>query len=194
MKRSLFALALALALPLSAQAAQSSDKLDYSYVEGGYSSTHFLGYNFTGWNLKGSVGFNDMWYGSASYTSGSKNGVDLSETTVGVGLHTAISDKADFFAEAAYLADHINLGVSDHGYRVTGGVRGLLGDNVEGNIQLNYSDVNDFGKGWGAGAGLVYHINPTWGVLGSYDYSKRDFGGGFSKNLSTWNLGVRASF
>ena len=37
MKRSIFALALALALPLSAQA---SDKLSYSYVEGGYSSAH----------------------------------------------------------------------------------------------------------------------------------------------------------
>lgn len=186
MKRSIIALALALALPLSAQAA---DKLSYSYVEGGYSSTHLAGFNFNGWNVDGSVAFGDMWYGNASYQHGSKSGVKLNETTVGVGLHTDISDKADFIAELAYINDDTNVATGDHGYRATAGIRGQLGDKLEGTIKATYTDVNNFGKGWGAGAGLVYHINDTWGVTGSYDYSNRD-----SNNLSTWNLGVRASF
>lgn len=186
MNRSIVALALALALPLSAQAA---DKLSYSYVEGGYSSTHFAGTNFNGLNLDGSVALGDMWYGTASYQKGSKSGVDLSESTIGAGLHTAISDKADFIAELAYVNDDVNVSTSDHGYRATAGIRGQLGSNIEGTIKATYADVGNYGKGWGAGAGLVYHINDTWGVTGSYDYSSRD-----SNNLSAWNLGVRASF
>ena len=184
MKRSLFALALAAALPFSAQASE----LKYSYVQAGYQSTDLEGFNFDGYGVKGSVAFGDQFYGVASYNHGSESGVDLAETMVGVGFHHGVSDKADLFAEIAYINDDADF-FNDNGYRVTGGVRGMMADKFEGSFQINYTDVNDFGKGWGAGVGAVYHVNDTWGVYASYDYSDRD-----SSNLNTWGLGVRASF
>jgi len=187
MKRSIFALALALALPLSAQAGEK--QLSYSYIEGGYSSTHFASTNFNGWDLAGSLAFGENWYGTASYNSGSKSGVDITETTIGLGWRHAMSDKSDFIAELDYINDDSNVTSGDSGYRAAVGFRGMLGDKVEGTASVNYTDVGDFGNGVGASLGLVVHLNETWGLYGSYDYSDRD-----STSLNTWGLGVRASF
>jgi hypothetical protein len=65
----------------------------------------------------------------------------------------------------------------------------MLGAKFEGNVNVNYTDVSNFGNGVGAGIGGMFHVNDTWGITGAYDYSKRD-----STNLDTWTLGVRASF
>ena len=193
MTRSIIALALAAALPLSAQAGEIS----YKYIEAGYASNHLdLGGGsgtLDGYDVKGSVAFNDSFYGNFSYTSGSKNSVDLDETVVGVGYRTAISDKADFNASLSWVHDNLDINnfgsASDDGYRVAVGVRGMLADKFEGNFNVNYTDAGDFGNGVGAGIGALVHINDTWGITAGYDYSNRD-----SIDLSTWNLGVRASF
>ena len=85
--------------------------------------------------------------------------------------------------------DVLLVGPGDSGYRAAVGVRSRLSDKVEGRVAINYTDVGDYGNGIGADAGLVVHLNDTWGLFGSYDYSDRD-----SSSLNTWNLGVRASF
>jgi hypothetical protein len=185
MKLSLLALALAAAAPLSAQAAGTQ----YNYVEGGYASTRFAGFDFNGWNLDGSVAFNDHWYGTASYTNGNKSSVDLSESTLGLGYRHNLSDKSDFIAEANFVADNADFFDNESGYRVAAGFRGMLGENVEGTIKVNYTDVNNYGKGWGANAKLVVNVSDTWGFYGSYDYSDRD-----DTNLNTWGVGVRVRF
>lgn len=193
MKRALIALALAAALPLSAQA----NELSYKYIEAGYASNHLdLGGSsgtLDGYDVKGSFAFNDDFYGNLSYTSGSKNSVDLDETVVGVGFRHALSDKADLNASLSWVHDNLDIGnfasVSDDGYRAAVGVRGMLADKFEGNFNVNYTDAGDFGNGIGAGIGAVVYINDTWGITAGYDYSNRD-----TIDLSTWNLGVRASF
>jgi len=94
MKRTLFALALAAVLPMSAQAGE----LSYSYVQGGY-STASDGFNdFNGFGLKGSVAFNDSFYGFASYDSGSDNNFGLDQTTIGAGWPSSGDTKG--FVEA----------------------------------------------------------------------------------------------
>ena len=114
MKLSLLALALAAIAPLSAQAAGTQ----YNYLEGGYASTHFAGFDFNGWNLDGSVAFNDHWYGTASYTNGNKSNVDLSESTLGLGYRHILSDKSDFIAEANFVGDNADFFDNESGYRV----------------------------------------------------------------------------
>jgi opacity protein-like surface antigen len=195
MKRALLALALAAALPLSAQAA---DGISYSYVEANYQSSDFLGENFDGFGIGGSFAFNEAWYGSVSYRKVGNNDfdVDLDETTVNLGWHTAMSDKADFLAEIGY----VNVGVdtnsvfgsdSADGYRVAAGFRGTLAPNFEASIKARYTDLgSDNGGGdFGVGVGAVYHINPTWGITASYDHDNFD-----SEGMNTWGIGVRASF
>lgn len=187
MKRTFLALALTAALPISAQAAE----VNYNFVEAGYASTSVDGGDFNGWNIDGSVGFGSNFYGFAGYTTGDESSADLNQTKLGVGWHS--SGNAQWFAEAAWVNNEIDYGngfdIDDNGYTVAGGVRGFLGDHFEGNVKVNYTDVGDFGDGFGAGLTGIYHFNDTWGAYASYDYSDRsDF------NFDTWGLGVRASF
>lgn len=188
MKLSLIALALAAALPLSAQASE----LKYNYIEADYASTHAFSNTLDGYKVKGSVAFGDDFYGTASYGEVSKNGGHFDEGTVGIGYRHAISDKANWESELSYVDDQVKGGgisFSDNGYRIATGVRGMLSDKFEGNIGINYTDVNNFGNGIGATIGGMYHVNDTWGITGGYDYSNRD-----TTDLNTWTLGVRASF
>ena len=189
MKRSLIALALAAALPLSAQASE----LSYNYVEADYASTHAYDTTLDGYKLKGSVSFSDNFYGVGSYGKVSKDSIDFEEGTIGVGYRHAISDKANWESELSYVQDNVDVGSffdnDDDGYRVSTGVRGMLGPKFEGNVSVNYTDVNDFGSGVGANVGGMFHINDTWGITAAYDYSNRD-----NTDLNTWTLGARASF
>lgn len=190
MKRSLLALALASLLPLSANATDLSN----SYFQGGYSSLRSEGTNFDGFGLKGSLNFNENWYGTVTYDRGTKSGLELDESSVNVGYRYGLSDQTDLYAEAGWVHDKIDVGVpgfnfKDNGYRVTGGVRSALSDKFEGNFHVSYADVGDYGNGAGVGVGGLFKITPMWGIYGSYDYSKRD-----SSHLNTWGLGVRASF
>jgi len=187
MKRTFFALALAAALPMSAQAGEIS----YNYVQGGYSATSVDSADFNGFGLKGSFAFNDSFYGFASYDSGDDSSVDFDQTTVGAGWHTA--GDTQWFVEASYVRNEVDFGggfnSSDNGYSVGGGVRAKLSDKFELNGKLSYTDVGDFGDGLGAGVGALLSFNDTWGTYAAYDYSDRD-----NSNLDTWSLGVRASF
>ncbi len=187
MKRTLFALALAAALPMSAQAGE----VNYNFIEAGYASTNVIGGDFNGWNLDGSVAFGDNFYGFAGHKTGDESSIDLNQTHLGFGWHS--SGNAQWFAEASWVRNELDFGGGssdeDDGYSVAGGVRGFLGDNFEGNVKVNYTDVGDFGDGFGASVAGIYHFNDTWGAYASYDYSDRG-----SFDFDTWGLGVRASF
>ena len=187
MKRTLFALALAAALPISAQAGE----LSYNYIQGGYSAANVDGTDFNGFGLKGSFAFNENFYGFASYDSGDESGVDLYQTSLGAGWHT--SGDTQWFVEASFVNNEIDYGggfsFDDDGYSVAGGVRAKLSDKFELNGKLTYTDVGDFGDGIGAGVGALLSFNDTWGAYASYDYSDRgDF------DMDTFSVGVRASF
>jgi len=186
MKRTLFALVLAAVLPMSAQAGE----LSYSYVQGGYTAASFIGGDFDGFGLKGSVAFNDSFYGFASYDSGEDSSVDLNQSSIGAGWHSA--GDTQWFVEASFINNEIDNGggsFDDNGYAVAGGLRTSVSDNFELNAKINYTDVGDFGDGFGAGVGGLFSFNDTWGIYASYDYSDRN-----SLDLDTWGLGVRASF
>src|SRR6478752_10143963 len=109
MKRSIFALALAAALPLSAQAAT---ELKYNFVDLDYGRTtvddNNVDVDFDGFGVKGSVKVAEPVYLFGSYQQGSDDilgglDVDLNQYQVGVGFRHAISDRADFIAELSYL-------------------------------------------------------------------------------------------
>lgn len=189
LKRSLFALALAAALPMSAQAGEVS----YSYIQAGYASTNLdvFDVDFDGWSLDGSYGFNDNFYAFGGYKTGDYSSVDFNQTNLGMGWHS--TGTAQWFAEISWIKNEIDYGggsnFDDNGYSVAGGVRGFMGENFEGNAKVNYVDVGDFGDGFGVGLSGIYHFGDTWGAYASYDYSNRD-----EVDVDTWGLGVRASF
>jgi hypothetical protein len=190
MKRSLIALALAAVLPLSAQAGE----LNYNYIEANYISSDFLDVTMDGYAVKGSVAFNESWYGAASYRDVSKDGVSLDETTVSLGWRHGLSDKADFLAEIGYVDVGVDAGTlgsaSENGYRVAAGFRGQLAPKFEGSIKGYYTDLGGDEDGeFGVVVGGQYNINQTWGITASYDSTQLG-----DETIGTWGLGVRASF
>jgi len=182
MKRSIIALALAAALPLSAQAGE----IKYNYVEAGYNNADFLGDNGTGFYGEGSFAFNEKFYGTVSYRSATND--DL-------GIDISLDDKVDFIAEVGYV--NVGLDIEDiasdnaDGYRVAAGFRGMLAPKFEASIKGYYTDLGGENGGgeFGARVGGVFHINQTWGIVGSFDTTKLG-----DENINTWGLGVRASF
>jgi len=179
MKRTLIALALVAILPISAQASE----LSYSFVEANYAS---LDGDYDGWGLRGSIAFNENFYGTASYSNFDVLGFDVGYTDIGLGYHHAISDKADFLTEVAYLnADA--LGTNIDGYRISAGVRGQLSDNFEGLVKANYQDASS-GGGSGDFSGTLgghFKFNETWGITGEVEFADSD---------TAYLIGLRARF
>lgn len=180
MKRTLFALAFAAALPMSAQAAERS----YSYVELDYVNVDS---NADGFGVRGSVNFGESnFYGFGSYTNVQidNTSIDVDGFDVGLGFHHALNDSADMIAEVAYQEVQV-LGFNANGYRVSGGFRGNLAENFEGLVKLNYVDGNNLNGDFTGTLGAQYKFNETWGATGEIE---------FANGGQTYLVGVRASF
>ena len=195
MKRALLGLALLAILPLSAQAAEGNSGVSYSYIEASYQSSDWFSENFDGFGLAGSVGFAENWYVSGSYRDVDANDFDagFDESKFNLGWHHALSDNADFIAEIGYVNfgadfDGDSLGNSD-GYSASVGFRGKLAPSFEAGIKASYIDVSNLDSDFAIGVNGIWHINETWGIVGSYDHMSI-----VDEGMDTWGLGVRASF
>ena len=204
-KRSLFALALAAALPVSAQAAD--DGLSFTYVEADYINADVSDLDLDGFGVRGNVGFHENWYATGSFARTSDGDVDvglpetadfdLERSTIGIGFHTAIGNRVHFLAEAAYVNygfenEIPSIGTADEnydGYRGTAGIRALLGPKFELEGKAHYTHVDELDGGFGAEVNGVFHVNSTWGIAAGFE--RQDFDGG---DLDEWKIGVRASF
>ena len=193
MKTSHIAAAVATSLCLlQANPAAASD-LNYNYVQGSYNSVDIDGTDLDGFGIKGSLKFNDSFYGIAGYESYSAGSAGLDDYNIGLGYRWKVGAKTDWINELSYVHDSADAGyygnASDSGYRVATGLRSMVGENVELTGKLNYTDVGDFGNGVGASLGGVYHVNDMFGITAGYDYADRD-----NVDLSSWNVGARLSF
>ena len=193
MKRSLMALALAAALPMSAQAAD----LSYNFVELDYARMNVddggADFDPDGFGLKGSFAMGEKFYGFGSYLRGSDDvsgtDVDVDQTQLGAGFRHGVSDKADFIAELSWINQSVDiegLGEADgDGGRVSAGFRGAMSDKFEGYAKANYTDGGDFDGDFSGTLGAQVKFNQTWGITG-----EAELGG----DADIYMLGVRASF
>jgi len=197
MKRAFFALALAAALPMSAQASE----LSYSFVELDYmtSSSEVLGasvYDTQGYGIRGSFGFAENFYVSGGYSSSDFDfsTADEDRWNVGFGYHRALYDQADWFVEAGYTKINSFAPVlDDNFYKVSAGIRGSISDRFEGIAKLSFNDGANFGgiyypqydSAFSATVGLQWRINEMWGIVGEVEAYEDD---------TDFSLGVRASF
>jgi Ax21 family sulfation-dependent quorum factor len=200
MKRALFALALAAALPMSAQASE----LSYSFVELDYLNSHAAvhsgpggpGIGSEGYGVRGSFGFADKFYVSGAYANGDLDlfSIDLDKWNLGFGYHQSINDQADWFASVGYTKLESDEPVLDDAfYNVTFGLRGSLSDHFEGTAKISYNDGADFDgvfypqydSAFSVGAGLKWNINEMWGIVGEIEAYE---------DSTDYTIGVRASF
>ena len=175
MKNTLIALALAAALPLSANAAERG----YSYVEGFYTDA---GNSIDGFGARGSVQFADTsFYALGDFRNYSGRGGNADLWELGLGYALNLSDNLDLIAEGAY----VDLESLD-GYRLSTGLRGNFTPNIEGVLKANYRNIDGAEDGDFTGtAGLQYRFSPTWGVTGEVEFGQGD---------QIYLVGVRASF
>jgi opacity protein-like surface antigen len=185
MKKSLFALALAVALPLSAQAADKP--LNYTYVEGNYQK---LDHGVDGVGVRGSyeLGSSGV-YGLGSYGWLGSDDETLDDDEIkahelGLGYHRAIADKTDLLGEVAYRSAKAG-NVRIDGARASVGVRSAFSDRVEGIAKVNYYDASDFNGDVTGTVGGQYKFNSMWGATAEAEFGNGD---------KAWLLGVRANF
>jgi Ax21 family sulfation-dependent quorum factor len=180
MKRALFALALAAALPMSAQASE----LSYSFVELDYVNVDG---DADGFGLRGAYNFGDSgFYGLAGYTNVEvdNTNVDVDFYEIGAGYHYGLSENTDLIAELAYQNAEVS-GFDADAYRLSGGFRGNLSDSFEGLAKINYVDGDNTDGDFSGTLGAQYKFNETWGITGEVE---------FAEDSETYLLGVRASF
>ena len=189
MKKTLFALALAAVLPLSAQAAEPAKGLSYTWLEGDYIDVE----GGNGWGLRGSFDFGNSGlygFGSWSKLDGDEDDFDididndLDGTEVGVGSQHPIADKTDLIGELAYR------GYKSDDFRVDGarasvGARSAMTDRLEGFVKANYYDMSDYDGDFTGTIGAQYKFTDMWGVTGEAEFGNGD---------KAWMLGMRASF
>jgi hypothetical protein len=210
MKRTLFALALLAALPMSAQAGE----LSYSFVELDYGRQNVDGadIDLDGFGLKGSVELSDSFYLFGAYQQGNDEvydlDIDFDTTQAGFGWRHAMSAKADFIAELSWIHQTIDIGENiplpgppcgcggggsfipnisgeADGGRLGVGVRGLLADNFEGWAKANYTDGSDFDGDFSGTLGGQVKFGGMWGVT-----AEAELGGDYD----VYTIGVRATF
>ena len=163
MKRHITALALLLALPFAASAA---DGITYNHVQGGYVATDVSGPDADGWGIGASVAIhpNVHLFGSYAKQEVDHSTVDFDQWRVGAGYNRQVGQRTDFVATAAYEKVDAGAGIKADGYSVEGGVRSMLTRNLEGYAMLGYQDGDDFkGEAYGR-VGAVAKFTPNWGV------------------------------
>jgi Ax21 family sulfation-dependent quorum factor len=185
MKKSLFALAFAVALPLSAQAADKP--LSYTYVEGNYLN---YDHGVDGVGVRGSYDFGTSgmyclgsygWLGSDDETLDDD---EIKAHELGLGYHHQVAPRTDLLGEVAYRSaktDNVRI----DGARVSGGVRTAFSDRLEGLAKLNYYDASDYSGDVTGTVGGQYKFNQMWGATAEAEVGNGD---------KAWMLGVRASF
>jgi len=202
MKVQLFALMLAVAAPLSAQAADTNK----SYIEFGYAQTgtpltdlySSVIHDYRGGSIKGQWAFSEKWNASLAFAQGGSgnSGLDLdSKWTLGLGFRNPISDKTDLLLGLTYSDVNEQLGPSNIDAQVWGGEIGIAGgsDKVSGEAALGYESWD-----YDIGSNILnddqaylrlngaYHFNDNWSLQGEYKL-------GFGDSNSAF-VGARYSF
>jgi Outer membrane protein beta-barrel domain len=195
-------LAAALLLASAPFAASARDSLgSFTYVEAGFQrlSVDFGtpgsdSLDFDGIGIRASKELSDSFYIYGGY-AWSRNGdfatnINARQMQAGLGYRYTVFDNADLTAEvgfqhakldAAGTAGDNNLDAA----RASVGLRGALGNSVEGWVKANYVDGSDYKGEFSGTLGAQFVINETWGIVGEIE------AGDIS---SQYMLGVRASF
>lgn len=162
MKRNLMILALALAAPFAASAA---DGLSYSYVEGGYVRADADDFDHEdGWGVRGSAALGENFHIFAGWDTIDFNSIDVDQQRIGLGYNMELNNKVDLVARVSYERVDVEHFDDGNGYGAEVGVRAAFSPHFEGGAGLRYTKIEH-----DADTSLVlnaqYKFNPTWGIV-----------------------------
>ena len=147
MKVQLFALMLAVAAPLSAQAAGNNNSfIEFGYAQNGTPLTDLYSaaiHDYNGASIKGNWAFHENWSASLSYAEGSSGNNFLklkSQWGLGLAYNHSFSDTADMVFGVNYKNVSERLGPSSLDSDVWGVEFGVVGhsDRLNGGAYLGY--------------------------------------------------------
>ncbi len=141
--------------------ATMAEGLSYSYVELDYLDLDIDDApSGDGFAVRGSVGFANNWFAFADYADASVDVIDIENIMVGLGGHFPINSNWDVVGRVGYTEIDLSVpgaDVSDDGYLVTAGLRGLLSQfEMEGHVV--YTDLSDGGDETAFEIGGRYHF------------------------------------
>ena len=157
------------AAPLAAMA----DDMSYSYVDAAYIETDIDNApTADGFGLRGSIGFAENWFAFADYADQSVQGIDITSYDVGIGGHYGMTESLDVVGRVGYTKVELDAGgglnADDDGYLIDLGLRGRVGDAVELEGGVHYTDYTDGGDNTGLYVGGRFHFNKTWALGAEY--------------------------
>ena len=175
---------LALIVALMISPAFAGD-LNYNYIQGGFQTldldddSGLVDDDGSGFAIRGSVEIAPSWYlfgsyGSADLDSAFLDDIDFDELTIGGGYYASLSQRADVFAELAYVSvevDAAGLGSEDdNGFGARVGVRGMVSDRVELLGAVRHVDLDAAGDGTSLEGEAWYAFTEQFslGVSGSF--------------------------
>lgn len=173
MKRSMILCAL-----LAASGVAFAEGFNYNYLQLSYGTIDIDGVSIDGdgLGLSGSYGITDSLNVVGGYQTADFDSLaDADEWSVGLGVHTPVSDNLDVVAAVSYVnIDFDVLGQSvgeDDGFGLTVGLRGNLSSLVEVNAGVSYVDLSDSGDDTGFGGGVLFNLTDSFslGLSGSWD-------------------------
>jgi Ax21 family sulfation-dependent quorum factor len=175
MKFRLLAVLLASAVTVPAVAGE----LSYTYLEGGYARTNLRGFSDPdGWRVGGSVALGDRFHLFGGYSQQDLKArllltpesdpiridLDVDHWDIGFGYNHALNERTDLVVRLAYEKLDIEL-FDTEAASLEVGVRGLLGDRLEGWAMAGYADAKHTGGDAYARLGGQFRFNRSWGLV-----------------------------
>ncbi|MCR6652869.1 MAG: hypothetical protein NVV73_15905 [Cellvibrionaceae bacterium] len=159
--------------------------VSYTHVGARYMFQDLDKYNCDqdGPNIYGSLDIQDGWYARASFSDVSGDICGSTNVQAGGGYHTRFDEKIDMYASVSFESVSPDNGSSDSGLVLAAGLRGYVGRQLEGGIELMHSTTGD---GQTAINGLLaYWFNES--VAGTFDV-------GLGSDVTTFAIGARLNF
>ncbi len=139
--------------------------------------------SLSGLNIKFSKEINESVYFAGDLEYVSKNSIDITLITAGVGYASHFSDSSSVYGEIDIANVSASGSSSETGYEATVGVRSMVSDALELKGAIEYLDIN--GGDTTFALGTAYLFTENFGAY--FDYK-------FNQDVDRFALGIRYSF
>lgn len=155
-----------------------ADGFNYTFLQVSYGTIDIDNVNIDGdgLGLDGSFGITENLNIVGGYqTSDFDSLADADEWSVGLGVHTPISETLDVVASVSYIdLEFEALGIpvaEDDGFGLTVGLRAAVTDMIEIDAGVSYIDLSNSGDDTGFGGGVLFNLTDRFslGLSGSWD-------------------------
>lgn len=148
----------------AAQSTLTTPVPGYNFIGAKYLSQDLGDYDCTqdGPSVYASVDINSNWYLQGDYTDVNGGGCGSSTLSAKGGYRAAFNDQFLWYASVGFSDTDVDYGDGDSGLIVSGGFRGFLTNELEGQLDLSHSTSFD-GSTMLTGTG-IYWFAPRWGA------------------------------